>query len=631
MDAAQRDLLRLTTAGSVDDGKSTLIGRLLLETGSLPADQIAAVRRESQRLGQVDLDLSLFTDGLRDEREQKITIDVAYRYFSTARRKFIIADCPGHLQYTRNMVTGASNSELALILVDARQGLVTQSKRHAFLSSLLGLSHLLVAVNKMDLVDYDPAIYQRICDSFREFALKLEVRSLAFLPLSALHGDNVVTRSQRMPWYQGGTLLHYLETVNVGATRNVVDFRFPVQVVLRPHQDYRGYAGCVVSGRVSVGEEVVVLPSGLCSRVVGIDVYQQPRQSADVGEAVVLRLEDDLDVGRGDLIVRRQNLPVRAEVFDAVVCALGSTPLDTRRSYTLLHGTRRLQARIRHLNYRIDVDTLHREPATELRQNDIGRLSLTTSEALFFDPYRQNRHTGSFLLVDPTSHETVAAGMIRGRSRDLLEMGPAKYSEVMPGPVDQAAESSWQGTEIDRPQLFGHRPAVVWLTGHSGAGKSTLAHGLESRLCREGIRTLMIDGDILREGLCADLGFSAAERSENLRRAAYLAALAWRQGIVAVCSLISPFQSDRALARSLILPGEFLEVHVHCPIEVCQQRDPKGLYARAVQGELTDFTGIDSPYEPPTNAELVLDTSVLTFDEALELLAVRVLGICGRA
>ena len=592
------ETLRFTTAGSVDDGKSTLIGRLLLESKALYQDQVQAVRRDSERRGHQGLDLSLFTDGLRDEREQKITIDVAYRYFSTARRKFIIADCPGHLQYTRNMVTGASTSELAVILVDARHGLVTQSKRHAFLSTLLGLPHLVVAVNKMDLVDFDEGVYHKLCESFQAFSSKLEVQSLSFLPISALYGDNVVERSARMPWYEGSTLLHHLETVNVGATRNVVDFRFPVQVVIRPHQDYRGYAGRVVSGRIRVGEEVVVLPSGVNTRLAGIDVYQNSRGSAEVGDSVVLRLADQIEVSRGDLIVRRNNLPIASDTFDAVVCWLGSAPLEVQKGYTLLHGTRRLSARVETLHYRIDVDTMHREPAQKLALNDIGRLRIFTAEPLFFDPYRQNRETGSFLLVDPVSHDTVAAGMIRGRSRGLSEVTDS---------ADRAVSH--------------HRPAVVWLTGLSGSGKTTLANALEKRLLQRGVRTFRLDGDVLRTGLCADLGFSAEDRGENLRRAAQVAAIAWSQGMVAICSLISPFASDRALARSLIAPGEFLEVHVHCPLEVCRARDPKGLYARAERGEIQDFTGISSPYEVPEAPELLIDTSTEPLLDSVDKLA----------
>ena len=601
------DTLRFTTAGSVDDGKSTLIGRLLLESRALLADQVEAVRRESRRLGHSDLDLSLFTDGLRDEREQKITIDVAYRYFSTPRRKFIIADCPGHAQYTRNMVTGASTSELAVILLDVRKGLVTQGKRHAFLCTLLGLPHLVVAVNKMDLVDYDQSIYNKLCDGFREFSARLDLGSLTFLPLSALHGDNVVEHSPRMPWYDGATLLHHLETVNVGASRNVVDFRFPVQVVLRPHQDYRGYAGRVASGRIAVGEEVVVLPSGATTTLVGIEAYQQSREAASVGDSVVLRLADDLDVGRGDMIVRRNNLPIGSNTFDAVVCCLGQSALEAGKTYTLLHGTRSLPARINALNYRIDVDTLHREAATTLELNDIGRIRVSTAEPLFFDPYRQNRATGCFLLVDPVTHETAAAGMIRGRTRELSEL-----ANLAAGATVDASQ---------RSRLYGHKPGVVWLTGLSGSGKSTLAEALERHLAAAGVRTLRIDGDTLRAGLCADLGFSPEDRGENLRRAAHLAALAHAQGMVVICSLISPFARDRALARSLVPQGHFLEVHVDCTLDICRQRDPKGLYTRVDSGELHDFTGVDSPYEAPLSPELRLDTASQTQAQTLEALA----------
>jgi bifunctional enzyme CysN/CysC len=611
-----RDLLRLTTAGSVDDGKSTLIGRLLLESSALHQDQLEAVRRDSQKRGHQDLDLSLFTDGLRAEREQKITIDVAYRYFSTPRRKFIIADCPGHIQYTRNMVTGASTSELAVILVDARHGLVTQSKRHAFLSTLLGLPHLVVAVNKMDLVAYSQDAYLNLCDAFRAFAEKLEVHSLTFLPVSALHGDNVVERSSRMPWYDGGTLLHHLETVNVGATRNVVDFRFPIQTVLRPHQDYRGYAGRVVSGRIAVGEEVVVLPSGSASRVHAIEVYQSTRLEAKVGESVVLRLEDHVDAARGDMIVRRNNLPTSSDEIDAIVCWLASEPLELSKNYTLMHGTRRLPARIARLHYRIDVDTMHRQVAGSLGLNDIGRLRIATAQPLYFDAYRQNRETGCFLLIDPSTHDTVAGGMIRGQAHPLSELDTphGQTQETSDGRLTAATDRS-----PSRQQLFGHQPGVIWLTGLSGAGKSTLARQLELHLLQLGARLLTIDGDSLRSGLSADLGFSPSDRQEAVRRAAHLAALAYRQGMIAIVSLISPFARDRDAARALI-PSGFFEVHVHCPLQVCQARDPKGLYGRALRGEIPEFTGIGSPYEEPARPELKLDTAKLSLQQSLQRL-----------
>ena len=599
MDA--REVLRFTTAGSVDDGKSTLIGRLLLESRALYSDQIATVLRDSERRGHPGLDLSLFTDGLKDEREQKITIDVAYRYFSTPRRKFIIADCPGHLQYTRNMVTGASTSELAVLLLDARRGLTTQTRRHAFLSTLLGIPHLLVAVNKMDLIGYDQAAYDDLCASFRDFASRLEVKSLTFLPLSAWHGDNVVARSEAMPWYQGGTLLHYLETINVGATRNVVDFRFPVQTVLRPHQDFRGYAGRVVSGRVAVGEEVQVLPSGVSTRVAGIDVYQETRSQAEVGDAVVLRLADEVDVGRGDLIVRRKNLPLAARQIDAVVCWLGDSALDPRREYLLRLGTRNVRARVAEVVYRIDVDTMHRQGADSLELNDIGRLRLEAAETLHFDPYRQNRETGCFLLIDRTTQHTMAAGMVRGPAVSKPE-----------------------------PEGEGEGPAgVVWLTGLSGAGKSTLAQGLRERLQARGVPTLMLDGDDLRQGLCSDLGFSEADRSENLRRAAHVAQLASRQGLLVIAAFISPFARDRVLARSLVADERFLEVHVHCPLAVLEERDTKGLYTRARSGELSQMTGIDSPYEAPESPELRIDTSLLGVEQALTALEGAVLSLFG--
>jgi len=603
--APEPDLLRFTTAGSVDDGKSTLIGRLLYETGSVPEDQLEAVRAASDRRGEGYLNLALLTDGLRAEREQNITIDVAYRYFATARRRFIIADTPGHLQYTRNMVTGASTAELAIVLVDARKGVLTQSRRHGFLSSLLGIPHVVVAVNKMDLVDFAEDVFRAIEADYRDFAERLEVPSLTFIPVSALLGDNVVEKSARMPWYDGPTLLHHLEGVNVGAGRNLVDFRFPVQYVVRPHQDFRGFAGRVASGTVGPGEEVVILPGGQASRVRSVETADGPLDEAVAGDSVLLTLEDEVDVSRGDMIVRRRNLPTVATRIDALACWMGERPLDPAAEYLMMHATRTVKAFVAEVVYRIDVDTLHREASSTLEMNDIGRLELVTAQPLAFDPYARSHATGSFILVDPRTHATVAAGMIRGEAREA----PVPAGDAPARPVSPAVTwEEWNIPRAEREARNGHGAAVLWFTGLSGAGKSTLARALERELFAAGCQTMLLDGDQVRHGLCGDLGFSPEERAENLRRAGEAARLFFEQGSIVLCTFVSPYAADRERVRALLPAGRFLEVHVRARVETCAARDPKGLYARAARGELQGLTGVDAPYEAPEAPEVVADT-----------------------
>ena len=616
------ELLRFTTAGSVDDGKSTLIGRMLYDTKSLFEDQIAQVEQTSQDRGDNYVDLALFTDGLRAEREQKITIDVAYRYFATPRRKFIIADTPGHIQYTRNMVTGASTAELAIVLIDARKGVQTQSKRHGFIATLLRIPHIVVAVNKMDLVRYDRAVYDRIVDEYTGFISKLNAQDVTFIPVSALLGDNVVEKSANMPWYHGPTLLHHLEHVNVGASRNYVDFRFPVQYVLRPHQNFRGYAGQVASGRVSPGEEVVVFPSGLESRVKEIVTFDGNLAEAGVDDSVTLTLEDDIDISRGDMIVRTGNLPQRSDEIDATVCWMSETPLDPGKTYQLQHTTRLVRAIVTRLNYRIDVNTMHREEAATLALNEIGRVQLTTTQPLFYDRYDLNRATGSFILIDPATNATVAAGMIRGASQDVDDLLDVRGDE-------QAARRArlehvvWEAGALtleDREKLNGHRAAVLWFTGLSGSGKSTVAKHLERALYGRGIHTMFLDGDNLRHGLNGDLGFSPEDRAENIRRAAEVAALGFSHGGVVLCSFISPYTRDRDYARDILPAGRFFEVYIKCDLEVLKRRDPKGLYAKALRGEIKQFTGITAPYEEPANPELVVETDIDSPDAIVEKL-----------
>jgi len=623
----EMDLLRFTTAGSVDDGKSTLIGRLLYDTKSIFSDQLEAIEGASRRRGEDRVNLALLTDGLRAEREQNITIDVAYRYFATPRRKFIIADTPGHVQYTRNMVTGASTAELAIVLVDARKGVLTQSRRHGFISSLLRIPHVVVAVNKMDLVDYRQEVYDAVVADYSDFAEKLGIQDLAFIPISALEGDNVVGKSERLAWYNGATLLHHLESVNVGADRNLVDFRLPVQYVIRPHQDFRGFAGRVASGTVAPGEEVVVLPSGVATRVRSVETFEGPLPEAAEGDSVVVTLADEVDVSRGDMIVRRNNLPTVGNRVDAMLCWMGEQPLDPATSYVIQHTTRSCRAFVSRVVYRIDVDTLHREEAARLSVNDIGRVEVTTSAPLFFDAYQGNRATGSFILVDPYTHVTVAAGMIRGPVQTADTLFPAAAAEpatagaarVSPG----VAWEGWNVTREEREARNGHGAAVLWLTGLSGAGKTTIARRLERRLFEAGAQTMLLDGDALRHGLNGDLGFSPADRAENIRRAGEVARLFFAQGALVLCTFVSPYHDDRARVRALFPEGRFLEIFVDAPLDELRRRDPKGLYARADRGEMAGLTGVSAPYEAPGAPEMVLRTDRVPVDEAVERILAR--------
>ncbi|MFE3292527.1 adenylyl-sulfate kinase [Rhodococcus sp. NPDC059234] len=591
-------LLRVATAGSVDDGKSTLIGRLLYDSKSIFEDQLEAVERSSRERGDEHTDLALLTDGLRAEREQGITIDVAHRYFSTPRRKFIIADTPGHEQYTRNMVTGASTADLALILVDARKGVLEQTRRHAFLSTLLGIPHLVLCVNKMDLVDWSQERFEEIREEFRQFATKLDVHDLTFIPVSALKGDNIVSRTENMPWYEGSSLLHHLEEVHVASDRNLIDARFPVQYVIRPQQqtdadlhDFRGYAGTVASGVFKPGDEIVALPSGFTSTIEAVyGPGGSPVDEAFATSAVCITLADNLDVSRGDTLCRPNNRPLVGQEIDAMVCWLTEqASLDENARYTLLHTTASTKALVARLDYRLDVNTLHRdESAQSLSLNEIGRVQLRTQQPLLFDPYRRNRVTGSFVLVDESTGNTVAAGMITGPT--------LKESKVV-----------WHAAEVSREERA-TRGATIWLTGLSASGKSTVAVELERRLVASGVPAYRLDGDNLRHGLNADLGFSAADRAENVRRVGAVAQLLADSGTVAVASLISPYRRDRDRIRAEHEAAgiRFVEVFVDTPIEQCEARDPKGMYAKARAGEITGFTGIDDPYEAPEHAELVL-------------------------
>ncbi len=596
--------LRVVLAGSVDDGKSTLLGRLLLEAGALPADQLESVEAASLRRGEAEANLALVTDGLRAEREQGITIDVAYRYITTRRRSFIVADTPGHEQYTRNMVTGASGADLVVLLVDARRGITSQTRRHAFLAALLGVPQGIVVVNKMDQVDWSEARFEALVSEVRAFSRRLTLQQLSFIPVSALRGDNVLVPSPRMPWYQGGSLLHLLESAPSGGRRNAIDMRFPVQLAIRPHADFRGVAGTVASGTVRPGDEVVVLPSGHSTRVRSVETHGGSLREAGPGEAVVLTLEDALDVARGHMLVRPRNLPQVEAHLEAYLCWLDERPLEPGLPYRVLHTTRSVRGVVEGVDYRIDVDSFRRTPTETLHLNEIGRVELRTSDPLFFDSYRVNTATGSFVLVDPRTHDTVAAGMIRGAPRRLRTLA--------------SPDVVWEGWNIERAEretAQGHRALVVWLTGRPAAGKTTLAREVERRLFREGVRTMLLDGDQLRHGLNGDLGFSPGDRKENLRRVGEVAHLFFRQGAVVLCAFVSPFRADREALRARFPEGRFLEVHVTAPHETLRARDPKGLYRRVEAGELRGLTGVDAPWEPPEAPELVVDTHRSGLDE----------------
>jgi bifunctional enzyme CysN/CysC len=591
-------LLRIATAGSVDDGKSTLIGRLLYDSKAIFEDQLSAVELTSRSRGQDVPDLALLTDGLRAEREQGITIDVAYRYFATPKRKFIIADTPGHIQYTRNMVTGASTADVALVLIDARNGVLEQSRRHAFLASLLGIPHLVVCVNKMDLVDYSEERFKEIREDFRRFAMKLEVPDLSFIPVSALTGDNVVQRSAAMPWYEGTSLLHFLEEIHVASDRNLIDVRFPVQYVIRPHQssdaalhDFRGYAGTIAGGVIRAGDEVTVLPSGFTTSVSAVwGPGGRTVTEAFAGQAVTIELGDDIDISRGDLICRPHNRPYVGQDIDAMVCWLTTeSELTPGARYTIQHTTRSTRAVVRELDYRLEVNTLHRdESAQSLGLNEIGRIRLRTQQPLLFDAYRRSRDTGSFILVDEATNSTVAAGMITG-------------------PTQHDAKVVWHSGSVQRTERA-TQGMTVWLTGLSGSGKSTVAAELERRLVASGRPAYVLDGDNLRHGLNADLGFSAEDRAENVRRVGELAKVLADAGVIAIVSLVSPYAADRQNVRSAHSAASlpFVEVFVDTPLEVCEARDPKGMYAKARAGEISNFTGVDDPYEAPQAPHLRL-------------------------
>ena len=593
MAAPEKGLLRFITCGSVDDGKSTLLGRLLYDAGMLPDDQLEALARESRRLhadaAEGALDFALLTDGLDAEREQGITIDVAYRYFHTARRSFIVADCPGHEQYTRNMATGASNAELAVVLVDARKGVLTQTRRHTYICGLLGIRHVLLAVNKMDLVDYRQDVHEAIAAEYRELARSLGIEHVHCLPVSALNGDNVGSRSSRMPWYDGGSLLERLESEEVARFR-AADFRMPVQWVNRPDQSFRGYAGTICGGSVARGDEIVVQPGVQRARVERIVTFDGDLERAGEGQAVTLCLDRELDASRGDVIADALRPAPVADQFTCHLLWMGDGNLLPNRTYRLKIGTRTVNARIMSIKHKVDVNSQAQLAARHLELNEVGYCTVGLDDAIAFESYATNRDLGGFILIDRQSNATVACGM--------LDFALGRSSNV-----------HWQHVDIDkrvRGASKGQHPMCLWFTGLSGAGKSTIANLVERKLHALGYHTYLLDGDNVRHGINKDLGFTPADRVENIRRIAEVAQLMVDAGLIVLVSAISPYRSERRSARELFGSGEFVEVFVDAPLEECERRDPKGLYRKARAGEIRNFTGVDAPYEPPLSPDVHL-------------------------
>ncbi len=602
----RQDLLRFITCGSVDDGKSSLIGRLLWESHQLFDDQLAALQAESKRHGTQgdNIDFALLVDGLTAEREQGITIDVAYRFFAVATRKFIVADTPGHEQYTRNMITGASNADLAVLLVDARQGTLVQTRRHAYLVSLVGIRHVVLAVNKMDLVGFDAGVFHRIADDFRAFAAPLGFESITPIPLSALKGDNITSRSAHTPWYSGPTLMGYLESVRIEPPRSD-RFVFPVQWVNRPDSSFRGFAGTVAEGGIAIGDEIRVTASGQTARVADLVTMDGSLVSVEAGQAVTLTLDREIDASRGDVLSLASAPLESTDQFEAIVVWMNEDTGLTGRNYDIKLGTQWASASITTIKHRIDVNTLAHEASRTLELNDISVCNLALSRPLVFDNYRRSRTLGSFILVDRFTHATVAAGMIQHNLRRAQN-------------VHRQALSI---TRLEREKLNGHPGRVIWFTGLSGSGKSTLANALEVSLHAQGYRTYILDGDNIRQGLNKDLGFTEADRVENIRRVAEVARLMMDAGLIVMTAFISPFRREREMARDLIGAEHFLEVYVDTPLEICEQRDVKGLYKKARTGQIPNMTGINSPYEAPEQPALTLhssETAIPVMVQALE-------------
>ncbi len=602
----EKSLLRFITCGSVDDGKSTLIGRLLWDSKLIFEDQLAALESDSRKVGTQggEIDFALLLDGLQAEREQGITIDVAYRFFSTDKRKFIVADTPGHEQYTRNMATGASTADVAVILIDARKGILTQTRRHSFITSLLGIKHVVLAVNKMDLIDYDQSKFDQIVAEYLKFAEQLNYSSITAIPLSALRGDNMIEPSANTPWYSGPTLLAHLEDVQVEQDAIEKPFRLPVQWVNRPNLDFRGFSGTISSGRVKPGDEVIVTASGQTSKVKDIVTFDGNLEEAIAGQAITLTLEDEIDISRGDVLAHADAKPDFADQFEARIIWMHEDHLLPGRPYLIKMGAQVANAQISDLKYKVNVNTLEHVAGKTLELNEVGIANISADKALAFDPYDQNRHSGRFIIIDRYTNATVGAGMVNHSLR-------------------RATNIKWQEMDINkgaRAYQKGQKSAILWFTGLSGAGKSTVANLVEKKLHALGKHTYTLDGDNVRHGLNKDLGFTDADRVENIRRVGETAKLFVDAGVITLVSFISPFKSERQLARSLVEKDEFIEVFIDTPLEVCEQRDVKGLYKKARAGEIANFTGIDSPYERPENAEIVVSTADQSAEDAAEII-----------
>jgi bifunctional enzyme CysN/CysC len=599
----------------VDDGKSTLIGRLLHDTRMIYEDQLAAVERDSVRFGTTGgVDLALLTDGLKAEREQGITIDVAYRYFSTERRKFIIADTPGHEQYTRNMATGASTCHVAIILIDARHGVMTQTRRHSFIVSLLGIKHVVVAVNKMDLVDYAEEVFERIKREYTGFVAKLGIPDVQFIPISALHGDNVVDKSRTMPWYLGPPLLTQLETVHIASDGNLADLRFPVQYVLRPHLDFRGFAGTIASGVLRTGDEVMALPSGRKSRVKAIVTYEGELEEAFAPLAVAVTLQDEIDISRGDMLVHPGNSPHVSALIEAMVVWMGEKPFAGGRSYWIKQTTRTVAAQIAELRYAVDVNTLEKHPATQLQMNEVGHVVLELNQPLAYDPYKINPATGAFIVIDRLTNNTVGAGMI-------LEHAERRPGGDLWGQAPVADRLDRRGSLVslaERERRLQQRGATIMLFGLTGSGKATIAYALERKLFDLGRTVSVLHGPDLRQGLTRDLGFTADERSENLRRSVEVARILNDAGLICICSFVAPYDSVREKARQVVGGDRFLSVYLSAPVEVCRGRDRSGAYQLADEGKLAQFPGVSAVFEPPRQADLELPTHHISVVESVE-------------
>ena len=598
----EKTLLRFITCGSVDDGKSTLIGRLLWDSKLIFEDQLATLQADSKRVGTQggDIDYALLVDGLQAEREQGITIDVAYRFFSTDKRKFIVADTPGHEQYTRNMATGASTASLAIVMVDARKGVLTQTMRHSYLVSLLGITHVILAINKMDLVEYSQATYSTIKTSYEQFATNLNFQEVVCIPVSALRGDNIFHRSPHTDWFHGPTIMGHLETVDIQSDVSQKPFRMPVQWVNRPNLDFRGFSGTIASGQVRPGDIIVAPSSGKTSQVTRIVTYDGDLDSAETGQSVTLLLQDEIDISRGELLSAAQARPTTADQFEATIIWMHDGPLLPGRKYLLKAGTRTIPAQISELKYKVNVNTLEHLASKTLKLNEVGICNISLDHSISFDPYRDNRQTGAFILIDHYTNATIAAGVIDFALR-------------------RADNIHWQSVEIHkdaRATLKGQKPFILWFTGLSGAGKSTVANMVEKKLHSLGRHTYLLDGDNVRHGLNRDLGFTDVDRVENIRRVAETAKLMVDAGLIVLVSFISPFRSEREMARMLVDEGEFLEVFIDTPLEICELRDVKGLYKKARAGQLKNFTGIDSPYERPDDAEITIEGATQTAEQA---------------